>query len=162
MIRFIRYFYIGLFVFISVSCTKVNIVNVDIAKLAQTKWYLVKMALIVDNPVSPEYNADTIIYPQDCAGDDFLKFLPDSSFIQYYGITKCRSTDPDSIIGKWSYNKSNLSLLLESDFLGEQIYRIDQLNVLNMILIQESAIKENKGNSTVTIRSKKTYYYQNK
>lgn len=163
MTKIMRIFYVIVILVLAISCKKENGINVEIDKLTLNNWQLVKMNLVVNNPIAPEYNIDTLIYPSRCYSDDYIKFLPDGSFIQYYGTIKCSSFEPDSIIGKWSYQKSNYSLLLESDLNGQQLYNINELDIQNMVLLQESTVKaKNNENKTVTISSKKIYYYKNK
>jgi hypothetical protein len=65
------------------------------------------------------------------------------------------------MVGKWSYNKTNSSLLLDSGLQNEQLYKIAELDFLNMVLVQDYSIEKHIENSVVTIRTRKTYYYQN-
>ena len=161
MTKIARFICLVTFVFMGVSCSKVNTIDIDISKLVNVNWHLIKMELVVNNPVSPAYNADTTMYPLDCDSDNYTKFLPDSLFIQYNGIIKCISGEPDSMVGKWSYNKTNFSLILDSGLQNEQLYKITELNFLNMVLVQDYSVEKHIENSVVTIRTRKTYYYQN-
>jgi hypothetical protein len=162
MIKIDRIFFLFVFAILVYSCCKDNGPDVELDKLTKANWYYIKMRLIVINPIVPMYNKDSIIYPLDCEKKYYTRFLSDSTYINYYGKNKCDSYIPDSVVGKWSLNRSNFTLKKEDDLTGEGSYIINELNLKNLILVQETKIDIKVENKTETIRSKKTYYYENK
>jgi hypothetical protein len=157
----------GIFVSVTIaislfSCSKNNEPVIQTEKLTTAKWYLLKLNVIADNPVSPVYNVDTIIYPQNCEKDDYMIFMADSVFVNYYGAKKCETYTPDSVVGTWSLNKSNLMLGMENEIIGQCSYKINELSTKYMVLIQEIERDVIINGNTETIKSKKTFYYENK
>jgi hypothetical protein len=151
----------GICIFILLSCSKES-PDIEIDKLTKGKWYLTKMNLLIENPVAPSYNIDSVLYPVECESDDYLMFMSDSSFVQHNNGKKCNASDVDSLVGTWSYDKTKTSLLLSYNLTDQQLYQVCELNLLNMVLLQSSAVEVIHNGKTVTIKSRKTYYYKNK
>lgn len=133
--------------------------TIDMNKLTLYNWYLKEMQLKIRNPISPKYNTDTLIFPDDCDTSDYRHFFSDSSYIDY-NIGKCNLTEKETSTGKWSYIKSGSHIILtdENDEKGEFV--IHELSGNWFIVIQEirSVVVKNKKN--YTLYSRKKYYYK--
>jgi hypothetical protein len=162
MIKISKIFSLFAVVILVFSCCKDKGPDIELDKLTKANWYYMKMRLVVINPIVPSYNKDSVIYPEDCEKNYYTRFLSDSSYINYYGKDKCGTFIPDSVIGKWSLNKSNFILKKEDDLSGEGSYLINELNLKNLVLVQETKIEIKVDGKKETIQSKRTFYYENK